>query len=189
MKAIQQDFLVQALYKFPNKFIYQLLHEISENLQDYIQGIYKEASDIRKEKNIVELSTEDIAKKIEEMSISLVVALYQLIATTTSTKKTIDALDAFNYKDNSNYSIMNLMMNEKARDIKTFSNKAIKIYNESPLRLMKALVRFTVRNYFLDHDVKFMSEVQALVDNVFEDQTKQKIKNEIVRNKLKALQS
>lgn len=188
MKAAQQDKLVQALYKYPNKFIYQLLHEISENLDEFIEGIYEEAYDIRKEKNIAELNIEDIKRKLEEMAITFVVAIYMAMATSTSTKQTISALNAFDYQNNSNYLIMNLMMNEKAGDIKSFSDKAIKIYHGSQIKLIKALVRFTVRNYFLDHDVKIVNEVQALLDNVFGDFEKQEIKNGIVRNKIKALQ-
>lgn len=191
MRASQQDKLVKALYRYPNCFIYQLFHDINDSYKKFIEQLFEKISEIRKEKNIAELNIKIIKNIFEQMSISVVISLYQLVASTATTEQTIAALEAFNFKDNSNYSIINLMMNENIDDIKQFSCKAIKIYNESELKIVKSMVRYTVRNYFLDHDVKLIRESQALLDKFFGssdtfNNDKKMIKSEITKNKLRA---
>ncbi|MCM1991167.1 metallophosphoesterase [Oceanirhabdus seepicola] len=190
MKAAQQDELVKALYKYPNRFIYQLLKDISENYEEFISEIFEKTSEIRKEKNIAELNMESVRKMLEQMSVTLVISLYQLVASIATTKQTITALEAFDYKGNSNYSIMNLMLNEKTCNLNVFSHKAITLYDESELKLMKSLVKFTVRNYFLNHDVKLVGESQSLLDKFFGSSEtfnadKKKLKFEVLKNKFK----
>lgn len=190
MKASQQDELVKALYIYPNRFIYQLLNEININYKELTEEMYKKISEIRKEKNIAELNMESVKIMLEQMSITMVISLYELVASSATTKQTINALNAFDFKDNSNYSIMNLMMAEKTSDLNVFNNKAVKLYEESTLKLMKSMVKFTVRNYFLNHDVKLVGEGQSLLDRFFGSSDalntdKRKIKFDIAMNKLK----
>lgn len=191
MKAEQQDMLVHALYSFPNRFIFQFLNEISDNYQEIVEETYEEIAEIRKEKNIAALHIDRVKKMLEQMSIYIVVTLYQLVAGTATTNKTIKALNAFNYSGNSNYAIMNLMMVEKTSNIKEFCEKAIKLYDKSEMNLMKSLVKFTVRNFYLNHDVSFVRETQSLLDKFFNEKLskveKDKIKIEMAMRKAKRI--
>lgn len=167
MKSDQQDVLVQALYSYPNRFIYQWLSEINNYYEEIVEEIYNKITEMRKEKNIAELHMDSVKKAIEQVSVFLVVSLYQLVANTATTSQTIDALNAFNFTSNSNYSIMNLMMVEKSTNIKEFCEKAIKLYDKSEIKLVKSMVKFTVRNFFLNHDISLIGETQSLLDKFF----------------------
>ncbi|MDD4048928.1 MAG: metallophosphoesterase [Clostridia bacterium] len=189
MKAEQQDSLVQAIYSFPNCFVFQLLSEIKDDYDLFIENLCEKISEIRKEKNIAELHVESVKKMLEQMSISLVVSLYQLVASAATTNQTIKALNSFDFNSNSNYSIMNLMMTEKTTNQKAFCEKAIKLYDKSKIKLVKSMVKFTARNFFLHHDISFIGETQSLLDRLFGSSesysnSKKKIKDEIIIRKI-----
>lgn len=184
MKATQQDELVKAIYIYPNRLIYDVLHEISDHHEEFVKEIFNEISSIRKERDISELNMEDVREMVERMSISLVVSLYQLVATCATTKQTINALDEFDFNSNSNYSIINLMMSEKAGNLSVFHDKAIKLYDKSELKLLKSMIKFTVRNYFLNHNVPLVGDGQSLIDKFFDSSNQKTLKGEMVKSKL-----
>lgn len=189
MKVTQQNQVVMAIYSFPNRFIYQWLEDINNHYDEFIQGLFDEISAIRKEKNISELNIESVEKMIEQMAITVIISLYQLVASTCATRQTIEALDEFHTGDNTNYAIMNLMMTEKTGNLKSFKEKANKISDASEQQLIKSLVKYTVRNYFLHHEVKLVGEGQSLIDKYFgtsetKNSTKKRLMTEMIKNKL-----
>ena len=188
MQVKQQDKLVYTIYSYTNRFLFQSLNKISRDYNNFVEQIFNEVSEIRKEKNISDINIDNVKKVITEIGISLLISLYQLVVHTATTKETIKALEAFDYEKNSNYLIMNLMMIEREGNLKEFKRRAISIYNNSELKIIKSLVKFTVRNYFLNHDIKIVGEAQSLLDKFFgasENEDKKKIKDDITKNKLK----
>lgn len=184
MKVEQQDRLVSLIYKCSNQFLYMLLKDIGENFEEFTQMIYDEVSWMRREKNIAEVNIDDVKYMIEQISSGLVVALYQLIASTCVSEQSIVALNAFEYKNNSNYQLMNLMMESITDDINTFSKKAQGLDKSLDKRLEKSIIKFTVRNFFLRNKVELYGEAQSLLDHFFGEQSKRQIKMEIAKNRL-----
>ena len=59
------------------------------------------------------------------------------------------------------------MMCAKNSSVTIFATKAIKLSKELDSKLEKAMVKFTVRNYFLIHDVELHGDAQKLFDYFF----------------------
>ena len=84
---------------------------------------------------------------------------------------------------------MNLMMCAKNNSVTIFSAKAIKLSKELDSKLEKAIVKFTVRNYFLIHDVELYGDAQKLFDYFFGQKEitggeKKGLRIEMAKNKL-----
>jgi hypothetical protein len=87
---------------------------------------------------------------------------------------------------------MNLMMSEKIDDQSKFFNKAIDLYNRSDLLLAKGLVQFTVRSYYLNHNVKMVGEGQAVWDKIIGYGIKKDVKElkvDMIKSRLKSIKS
>ncbi|WP_324824302.1 metallophosphoesterase [Sinanaerobacter sp. ZZT-01] len=184
MKVDQQDRLVSLIYKCPNQFLYMILKDISDNFEEFTQGLYDEVIDLRREKNIIEVNIDTVKRTIEQISSGLIVALYQLVATACTTEQSIAALNAFNYNDNSNYQLMNLMMQSRNGDIVQFSKRAKGLYRKLDRKLEKSIIKFTVRDYFLRNNVEIYGEAQSLLDCFFGEQSKQQIKMEMAKKRI-----
>jgi len=102
MKVNQQDILVSLIYKCPNQFLYNVLKDISNNFEAFCNEVYEDISTLRQEKNIAEVNIDSVKHMIEQISAVLVMALYQVIATTSASEQTITALNEFDFNSNSN---------------------------------------------------------------------------------------
>lgn len=189
MKAKQQEELVKAIYAYPNIFIYEMLKDLDENYEKKVVNLYSKVNEIRKQKNLSELNIEYIEKTYKQYSISLVISLYEVVACTCTTKQTINILNDLEFINKESNKILNLMISEKNGNIKEFYNKAIKLNQESDLKIIKSLVKYTVREFFLDNEVKLVGEAQSLIDKFFGtsnnlNRDKNKLRLEIVKNKI-----
>lgn len=189
MKASAQEDLVKAIYSYPNIFIYEVLKDISDNYKELVKEVYDDVSVMCKEKNNAEINIERIEKVIEQISIMLLVSLYQMVSNVATTSATIDVLNDFAYEENTNHRIMNLMMIEKTNRIEEFCDKALSFYNQTNIKLIKGLIHFTVRTFLLNHEVRIVGKPQALIDKFFSasktDQgNRETIKNKIAKNRI-----
>lgn len=184
MKVDQQDRLVALLYKCPNQFLYMLLKDIGENFEEFTQMLYDDVSELRREKNIAEVNIDNVKHMVEQISSGLVVALYQLIASTCVSEQSTIALNAFEYKNSSNYQLMNLMMESMTDNINTFSKKAQELDRRLEKKLEKSIIKFTVRNFFLRNNVELYGEAQSLLDHFFGEQSKRELKMEMAKKRL-----
>ncbi|WP_164473164.1 metallophosphoesterase [Clostridium sp. E02] len=193
MKVSQQDILVELIYRYPNKFLFSLLNDINKNFESFVEDLYKEISELRKEKNISEVDIKSVRKFIGQISAVLVLTIYQLVSNTASSDQSIDALDSFDWNKNTNYKIMNLMMNVKTLNVSDFTRKAIKLDRQLSSKLEKSMVRYIVRSYFLSHDdIEIYGDAQRLLDHFFGHKEtpvseKRKIKIEMVKGKIQKI--
>lgn len=100
------------------------------------------------------------------MGIYIILHLYQMVSNLSSTFDTLEALNAFDFKNNTNYKLINLMMVEKSGTFKEYSIKATELFNETNIKLVKSMVKFSVRNYLLNNEIeiKLLGEGQAFID-------------------------
>ncbi|SHI86667.1 Calcineurin-like phosphoesterase [Dethiosulfatibacter aminovorans DSM 17477] len=184
MKVNQQDRLVELIYKCPNQFLFMLLKDIGENFDEFTQMLYDDVSELRREKNIAKVNIESVKQMVEQISSGLVVTLYQFIAGISVSEQSISALNAFDYKENSNYQLMNLIMQSSSDNVNLFSRRAQKLDKELDKKLEKSIIKYAVRNFFLRNNVEIYGEAQSLLDHFFRGQYKQKIKMEMVKKRL-----
>lgn len=150
MKVDQQDKLVSLLYRCPNQFLYTILGDISENFDEFCNSLYEDVSELRKERNVINVSLESVKRMIEQVASGLVIALYQLVAVTCSSEQSIVVLNAFDYKQNSNYKLQNLMMYSQVGEINSFSKRTQLLDKEVKEKLEKSIIKYTVREYFCE---------------------------------------
>lgn len=185
MKVDQQDRLVEIIYRCPNQFLFMIFKEISDNIDDFTNDLYNEISTLRKEKNVAEISIQSVRKVIEQISSVIVIALYQLIASTCTNEQSILALNEFDFTSNSNYALQNMMMVARIDDVNAFSKKVKKLDKQLDNDLSKSIIKFTVRDFFLrNSNIKLYGEAQSLMDQFFGNSAQQEIKMNMVKKKL-----
>ena len=185
MKANQQDRLVEIIYRCPNQFLFMIFKDIADNIDEFTNDLYSEISALRKEKNIAEISIQGVRKVLKQISSVIVIALYQFLASTCSNDQSIEALNAFDFTNNSNYKLQNLMMVARTNDVNAFSKKVKALDKQLENNLSKSIIRFTVRDFFLrNSNIKLYGEAQSLMDQLFSNSAQQEIKMNMVKNKL-----
>lgn len=183
MKVAQQDKLVSLLYRCPNQFLYMILGDISENFDEFCNALYEDVSELRKERNVVNVSLESVKRMIEQVASRFVIVLYQLVAVTCSSEQSIAALNAFDYKQSSNYKLQNLMMYSQVGEINSFSKRAQLLDKEVKEKLEKSIIKYTVREYFLRNNVEIYGEAQSLFDHFFKGESNQNLKIEMAKRR------
>lgn len=184
MKVEQQDVLVSLIYRCPNQFLFDILKDIGDNFEAFCNEVYEDISALRQEKNIAEVNIDSVKHMIEQISAVLVMALYQVVAATSTSEQTITALNEFNYNSNSNYKLQNLMMISRVADVSTFSRRAQELNRELENKIEKSIIKYTVREYLLRNNVEIYGEVQSLIDCFFGGQTSQKLKMKIAKKRI-----
>lgn len=185
MKVDQQDVLVSLIYKCPNQFLYDVLGDIGDNFEFFCNEIYEDIAALRREKNIAEVNIDSVKRMIKQVSAVLVMALYQVVATTSASEQTIIALNDFDYNANSNYKLQNLMMISRVADVSGFSKRAQELNSELENKIEKSIIKYTVREYLLRNNVEIYGEAQSLIDCFFRGQTSQELKMEIAKKRIK----
>lgn len=175
--------ITEILYTYPNKLLYFMLKDIDANCSKIIEDILKKKPKTRK--GI--LITEDmITRELQNQSMAYILSIYDFISMTAATPKTIGDLEKFDYSQNTNYKIQNLMMQENIANFKTFATRAEEIFDASDLPLIKQMVTLIVRKYFIYHDVEMHGDSIHLIDKFFgKDQRKNflilQAKNQIIK--------
>ena len=117
---------------------------------------------------------------------AFILSIYDFISMTAATPQTIGDLEKFDYSQNTNYKIQNLLMQENIANFKIFANRAEEIYDSADLNITKQMVKLITRKYFIYHDVEMHGDAIHLVDKFFgEDQRKNmqilQAKNKIIK--------
>lgn len=171
--------IINILYSYPNKLLHFMLKDIDENLANIIEDILSEEPKTRKGL----LITEDmITRELQNQSIAFILSIYDAISMTASTSKTIGDLDKFDYMQNTNYRIQNLLMQENVANFKTFSNRAVDIYDNANLDITKQMVTLVVRKYFMYHNVDLYGEAISIVDKFFGAEQRKNVQIQQVKN-------
>lgn len=185
LKGDQKQWVVDILYRYPNKLLYFMLKDIDENYDRIINDILDSAPRTRKGK----LITRDmITKELQNQSIAYILSIYDFVASTSVNGKTIDDLNKFDYGNNTNYMIQNIMMEENAGNFHEMAVKAEALNKNATLGITKQMVMLVVRKYFLCHDISLVGEAQHVIDVFFgENEVQKKVirmahaKNRIVK--------
>ena len=185
MKVQQQDKFVELIYRCPNQFLYSILKDIGKDFDDFTKDLYAEITELRKEKNIAEISIQSVRRVLEQISSVLVIALYQLVASTCTNEQSILALNEFDYKNNTNYELQNLMMSARTDDINSFSKKAKKLDKKVDNNLSRSIIKYTVRDFFLrNSNMELHGEAQSLMEQFFNCSDKREIRMSMAKNRL-----
>lgn len=177
----EKALITQILYTYPNKLLYFMLKDIDANYDKIISDILKNKPKTRK--GI--LITEDmLSKELQNQSMAYILSIYDFISMTASTSKTIGDLEKFDYSQNTNYKIQNLMMHENIANFKTFVDRAEDIFDNAELEIVKQMATLIVRKYFIYHDVEMHGEAIRLIDKFFGQGQRKKFQIMQAKNKI-----
>ena len=113
------------------------------------------------------------------------IVLYQLVASTCTNDQSILALNEFDYENNTNYELQNLMMVARINDINSFSKKAKILDKKVDNNLSKSIIKYTVRDFFLrNSNMEVYGEAQSLMDQFFNHTAKQEIRMNMAKKRL-----
>lgn len=177
----EKQTITQILYTFPNKLLYFMLKDINENYDKIIADILKMNPKTRKGLIITE---EMIGRELQNQSMAYILSIYDFISMSATNRKTISDLEKFDFEQNTNYRIQNLMMQENIGSTKTFFTRAEKIYDSTDLNITKQMVRLIIRKYFLYHDVEMHGDFVRIIDKFFGQSERKNVQIMQAKNKI-----
>ena len=162
------------------------MYSVLRDLNDNIDAVTDELLEEIKSNDLQEsISREDVYKMIAKVSVNLIWGLFYKVSATCSNEQSIRALNSFDYKNNINYELMNLMMRCQCEDVNSFSKEAIDLDKKTKLPIAKSFIKNTVWNYFLKNDIYMVGEAQSLRDYFFDNtQIKKNLKMNMAKNKI-----
>ncbi len=183
LKKDDKDKIVSVLYEYPNKLLYYILKDIDENYKKIVSEILDENIETKKGKMITEVN---IDNALRNQSIVFILSLYNFISINSSTERTIKDLNKFDFKNSTTYMLQNMLMQENTGSFKEFCQKADYLYDKTDSKIVKQMIIFIVRKYFLHHNIKIAGLGQRMVDKYFgEDERKDtqilQAKNRIIK--------
>ncbi len=181
LQADEKKVITHILYTYPNKLLYFMLKDIDENYNKIIQEILKSKPKTRKGILITEGM---ITRELQNQSMAYILSIYDFISMTAATQKTIGDLEKFDYIQNTNYKIQNLLMQENIANFKTFANRAEAIYDTADLNITKQMVKLIARKYFIYHDVEMHGDAIRLVDKFFGKEQRKNMQILQAKNKI-----
>ncbi len=182
MKAPQQDEVTALIYSTPNIFLYSALRDLNDNIEEFTDELMNEWVKNNPHETI---KREDVSKILAKISVNMIWNLFYKVSSTCSNEQSIRALNSFEYKDNTNYELINLLMRCQCEDVGSFSKEAIDLDKKTKLPIAKSFIKNTVWNYFLKNDIYMIGEAQSLRDYFFENkESKRSLKMNMAKNKI-----
>ena len=163
----QKKAITTILYTYPNKLLYFMLKDIDINCEKIMDEIVHQHP---KTKRGLLITKDMLMKSLQNQSIAYILGIYDFIACTAASGKAMKELnEKFDYNQNTNYKIQNIMMEENVGNFVALSEKAEKLYNKTELGVVKQMLNAIMRKYFLTHDVALMGNVQHVVSIFFKE--------------------
>lgn len=159
--------ITNILYTYPNKLLYFMLKDIDVNCEKIIDEIMQKHP---KTKRGLLITKDMLMKSLQNQSIAYILGIYDFIACTAASGKAMKELnEKFDYNQNTNYKIQNIIMEENIGNFTALSEKAEKLYNKTELGIVKQMLIAIMRKYFLTHDVVLSGNVQRVVSVYFKE--------------------
>lgn len=176
----QKAQITEILYTYPNKLLYLMLKDIDKNYSEIVEDIMK--NNPRTKRGL--LITKDMfIKCLRNQSIAYILSIYDFIASSAVSSKSIkDLNEKFDYTQNTNYMIQNVMMEENGTNFSRLAEKAEKIYNKTNLEMVRFMLKAIMRKHFLTHDFDFSPEVQHTISVFFTTEQQAELRKIQIKN-------
>lgn len=163
----QKQAITNILYTYPNKLLYFMLKDIDVNCEKIMDEIMRQHP---KTKRGLLITKDMLMKSLQNQSLAYILGIYDFIACTAASGKAMKELnEKFDYNQNTNYKIQNIMMEENTGNFIALSEKAEKLYNKTELGIVKQMLIAIMRKYFLTHDVILTGNAQHVVSVFFKE--------------------
>ena len=162
LDAEQQDEFVEEIYILPNKVITALFQPFEQNQEELLAELKEQI----KERHLQDKyrSIDDIKCHVSDLLNAMMLTLYDITAQNAVTERTIDALDAFNYKRKTTHFIQNIMMHEQLKGFAQYVERSDALFDETKSLYIKHLLRLVFRKHCLYNDIKYIGGGQKYLD-------------------------
>lgn len=132
-----------------------------------------------------QLITKDMLdKSLQNQSIAFVLAIYDFIASASATGKAILELNSkFDFTQNTNYKIQNIMMEENNGNFNSMADKAEKLFKKTDLEMVKQMLRLIVRKHFLTNNIALYGNAQHIASIFFEEEEQRNLQITEAKNR------
>lgn len=156
--------LIDSIYKYPNKIIFQCLKDIDDNFEDIVTEIKDFTEEKLKTKNQTKkIDKCEISIMLEEMVIGYVLTLFNCFANISTEKDTIGVLSEYNFRDSLNYKIQNIMMLENIGYVDDFTKSVESLYKNCDMPIVRIMIKKIVRKCIVCNKMEH-SKRQKLLD-------------------------
>ena len=147
------ELIVNSLYINPNKFLYRLLKEVDLKIQEIIE---ENKGDIHRLQNFI--------SDIQRMSISLILSVYNIVASFASCDLTKKALEQFDYKTNTSYYLINCLIENQIGDTDRLGTKLVSIYDQTDSTLIQNMCKIIFYNHCMNNQIMLVGVTQKYVN-------------------------
>lgn len=176
----QKDDFAKAIYVNPNKIVNKILLPIYENYEE----IVKDELSVLDAQNNSKLKKDDIEFYIQNISLMIILSIYETIAKPSITEKTKDILiDNSEIIVNEANCIQKLMMLENGGYISEFITEAERIYDNAKFPFVRFMIKQIVKKLILTHDNISKSNYDRLCSKYFNPKRKKLFLLETSKNR------
>lgn len=169
----EQDEAARAIYRYTNKFLYQVLQPMDDDFAEAVNELAKSINKNRAEHNLSQINEEQVAEIIKEISIALICGIYDSIANIAVNEDTISALNECEYDAGMiNNAIFNLCFNTKTSNEKKIKDDAIKLKNLRSVKgknsiVVEEMAKIVVYGYLMNNSEKVIGNLESLAETFF----------------------
>lgn len=171
LEAKEKSIIIDCMYELPNKILYAILKPYDENFDKTISELKMMVDSIDDDKTI---DTEKLEKLFINCALAICLSLYDDIAFCGSDKKTLLIQNKYNLL-NSNYKIMNLLMESNGGSIDSFVEKSLYMNDNNKDEFFTYLIKLIVRQYVITHDSINHNQLDKLSNKLFSNKDKKNI--------------
>ena len=158
-----------------------MLKDVDENCEKIVDDILKKNP---KTKRGLLITKEMLMKSLQNQSIAYILGIYDFVACTAASGKAIKELnEKFDYTQNTNYRIQNIMMEENIGNFAALVEKAEKLYDKTEYGIVKQMIYAIVRKHFLTHDLVLTGTVQHVVSKFFTEEEAKELQMIVAKNR------
>lgn len=153
LKIDEKENIINKIYSYPNKIVYSCLIQIETDFAEIVDYLESELHAFEKRTGKKhKLNKSDIAKLLAKLGTDTILGVYDYIASVSTDKNTIIALERFDCKSKENYMLQNIMMEENAGRISQFMEKLEKLNHLTKSNVVKSMLSRVVRKCLINHD-------------------------------------
>lgn len=142
MKKTEKDAFIEMIYRMPNRIFGQWALMTDHSIGEIVEYFQSQGHDYYQRA----ISKDEILQTLQKASLSLLLDMYNTASFYSARDNTHRYLSGYNYKEKASYSVEHLMMLERARHTKAFTDEALELIDKSTSPALKISVAYVVRH-------------------------------------------
>ena len=182
MKANQKNDLVEKIYSFPNKIIFEILDPISNNMDSICEQIKQYADEIQKKYQTRKAIDEDkIKEMLSTQAQCAFLSCFNSFSELAVNKKTLEILNSYDYSSISE-KLFRLSVLDNSGNTDLFFKEAEAFFKENNQPNLIRLIQRMVRKHLICNNVP-QSKKQRIIDKIWGKYARKQVLLSLPQNK------